>query len=152
MSNYTTKLTRLPRNVGAAPLDLYSGVRAPLTVSANAVNIATHLMKAVGFVGAGSLEFSRRGGVYQASKCKLLHHQTLLTIAVIQNTIKVMMSDDRVYNLHDDQESIATITDSIDRWQDQRLTILVVRFSSERAQATTLQVVTKGFGNKNVAC
>lgn len=82
--------------------------------------------------------FSRRGEVYQASKCKLLHHQTLLTIVGIKNTTRVMMSDDRIYDLPDDQESIATAADSIDRWRDQRLTILVVRFSSESAQATTL--------------
>ena len=49
-----------------------------------------------------------------------------------------MMSDDRIYDLPDDQESIATVADSIDRWRDQRLTILVVRFSSKSAQATTL--------------
>lgn len=48
------------------------------------------------------------------------------------------MLDDRIYNLPDDPESIATVADSIDRWRDQRLTILVVRFSSESAQATTL--------------
>lgn len=62
--------------------------------------------------------FSRRGGVYQASKCRLLHHQTLLTLAGIKKTIRVMMSDDRVYNLPEAQESIATVADSIDRWRD----------------------------------
>lgn len=54
--------------------------------------------------------FSRRGGVYQASKCKLLHHLTLLQTS----KHKFMMSEDRVYDLPDDQESIATVADSID--------------------------------------
>lgn len=38
------------------------------------------------------------------------------------------MSEDRVYDLPDDQESIATVADSIDG-EGQRFTILVFRFS-----------------------